>query len=38
MDNAIIVQEVIHTLRKKKGNVGYIMLKIDLEKAYDKLE
>ena len=38
MDNAIIAQEVIHTIRRKRGRVGYMALKIDLEKAYDKLE
>ena len=38
IDNAIIVQEVVHTISKKKGRVGYMALKIDLEKAYDKLE
>ena len=38
VDNAIIVQEVIHSLSKKRGKVGYMALKIDLEKAYDKLE
>ena len=38
VDNAIIVQEIIHTLSKKKGRVGYMAIKIDLEKAYDKLE
>jgi len=38
VDNAIIVQEIIHSLSKKRANVGYMALKIDLEKAYDKLE
>ncbi|XP_050242537.1 uncharacterized protein LOC126691560 [Quercus robur] len=38
IDNAIIVQEVIHTISKKKGRVGYMAIKVDLEKAYDKLE
>lgn len=39
IDNAIIAQEIIHTLRKKGGRVGYMALKkIDLKKAYDKLE
>lgn len=38
IDNAIIAQEVIHTLSKKKGRVAYMALKVDLEKTYDKLE
>ena len=35
IDNIIIAQEIIHGLRKKKGRIGYMALKIDLEKAYD---
>lgn len=38
IDNAIIVQELIHSISRKKGTVGYMAIKIDLEKAYDKLE
>ena len=38
VDNTIIVQELIHTMGKTKGRGGYMALKIDLEKAYDKLE
>ena len=38
IDNVIVVQEIIHTLSRKKGRVGYMAIKIDLEKAYDKLE
>ena len=38
IDNAIIVHEIVHTLRKKKEKVGYMAIKVDLEKAYDKLE
>ena len=38
VDNTIIVQELIHTMDKTKGRGGYMALKIDLEKAYDKLE
>jgi len=34
----IIVQEMIHTMSSKKGNQGYMAIKIDLEKAYDRLE
>ena len=37
MDNVIIVQEVLHSLSLKKGNVGFMAIKIDLEKAYDCL-
>ena len=38
MENAIIVQELIHTMSKKKGKGGVIAIKLDLEKAYDCLE
>ena len=38
VDNAIVVQEIIHTMGRAKGKCGYMALKIDLEKAYDKLE
>ncbi|KAK9984570.1 hypothetical protein SO802_034095 [Lithocarpus litseifolius] len=38
IDNAIIAQEVIHTISRMRGKVGYIAVKIDLEKAYDKLK
>ena len=38
VDNAILVQEIIHTLSMKKGRVGYMAIKVDLEKAYDKVE
>ena len=34
----IIVQEIIHTIGRKKGNVGNMAIKVDLEKAYDKLK
>ena len=37
-NNVIIAQEIIHSLSKKKGGVGYMVLNIDLEKAYDKIE
>ena len=36
IDTAIIMQEIIHTLSKKRG--VYMALKIDLEKVSDKLE
>ena len=37
VDNAIIVQELIHSMSKKKGRSGVMAIKIDLEKAYDRL-
>ena len=36
-DNVIIVQEMLHTMRNKQGKRGYMMVKIDFEKAYDRL-
>lgn len=36
-DNIIIANEVIHTIRKKKGKGGFMIAKMDLSKAYDKL-
>ena len=36
-DNVIIYQEVLRTMRCKKGGKGFMTLKIDLEKAYDGL-
>lgn len=38
VDNAIIVQELIHSMSKKKGGSGVMAIKINLEKAYDRLE
>lgn len=35
VNNIVIVQEVIHTLRKRKGRRGAMVAKIDLEKPYD---
>lgn len=38
IDNAIKVQELIHTISKAKCKEGYMAIKIEHEKAYDKLE
>uniref|UniRef100_A0A2N9J763 CCHC-type domain-containing protein n=1 Tax=Fagus sylvatica TaxID=28930 RepID=A0A2N9J763_FAGSY len=38
IDNMIIAQEIIHSMHRKKGRVGQLVLKLDLEKAYDRLE
>lgn len=37
-DNLIILQEMIHTMKRKTGRKGAIAIKIDLEKAYDNIE
>lgn len=36
-DNIMIYQEVMHTFHKKTGQSGLMAIKIDLEKAYDRL-
>ncbi|XP_019200239.1 PREDICTED: uncharacterized protein LOC109193862 [Ipomoea nil] len=36
-ENIIIYQEVMHTMRTRQGNKGLMAIKIDLEKAYDRL-
>ena len=37
-DNIIIMQEVIHSMRSKDGKKGLMAIKIDFEKAYDRLK
>ncbi|XP_019152396.1 PREDICTED: uncharacterized protein LOC109149189 [Ipomoea nil] len=37
-DNIITYQEILHTIRTEKNQPGYMVLKIDLEKAYDRLD
>lgn len=37
-DNVIICQELIHSMRRKHGHKGAMVVKLDLAKAYDKLE
>ena len=38
LDNIIIAQELIHSIDKKKGRFWFMAVKIDLAKAYDRLE
>jgi mannosylglycoprotein endo-beta-mannosidase len=38
VDNILVLQETIHSLTHMYGKTGYMVLKLDLEKAYDKLE
>ena len=37
-DNVIIAQKLIHSLKNRRGKDGYMVIKIDLKKAYDHLE
>lgn len=37
-DNALVAQEIVHHMHKKKGKAGYLMFKIDFEKAYDRVD
>ena len=36
--NLVVATEVLHSMHKKKGKWGWFALKIDLEKAYDRVE
>ncbi|EOY02808.1 Uncharacterized protein TCM_017202 [Theobroma cacao] len=37
VDNIVVAQKVVHSFHKKQGQKGWMMVKIDLEKAYDRL-
>lgn len=37
-ENIIIAQEIIHSMRKMRGRNGFFFVKVDLMKAYDRLE
>ena len=37
IDNIVITQEAIHSMNNKKGKVIWMAIKVDLEKAYDRL-
>lgn len=36
-DNIVVVQEAVHSMQRKKGRKGWMLLKLDLEKAYDRI-
>uniref|UniRef100_A0A803PYN7 Reverse transcriptase domain-containing protein n=1 Tax=Cannabis sativa TaxID=3483 RepID=A0A803PYN7_CANSA len=36
-ENAMIAREIVHSMKKRKGKGGYMLIKIDLEKAYDRM-
>jgi hypothetical protein len=37
-DNSILAHEIFHSMKKKKGNGGLIAIKLDMEKAFDRME
>uniref|UniRef100_A0A803NH51 Reverse transcriptase domain-containing protein n=1 Tax=Cannabis sativa TaxID=3483 RepID=A0A803NH51_CANSA len=37
-ENTLIAREVVHSMKRKKGKRGFMMIKIDMEKAYDNLD
>lgn len=37
-NNTLITQEIVHHMRKKTSREGYLMFKINFEKAYDKVD
>ena len=37
-DNIMLAHEIMHSFKKKKGKTGYMVVKLDMEKAYDRLE
>lgn len=36
-NNIILAQEVIHSMRRKKGKENWMAIKVDLENTYDRL-
>ncbi|XP_060960657.1 uncharacterized protein LOC133031214 [Cannabis sativa] len=37
-ENSMIAREIVHSMKKRKNNRGFMMIKLDLEKAYDKMD
>ena len=39
LDNVILAQEIIHFMKnKRKGKNGFMVLNLDMSKAYDRVE
>ena len=36
-NNIVIIQQLIHYMKRKRGKQGLMVVKVDLEKAYDRL-
>jgi hypothetical protein len=37
-DNSILAHELLHSFKNKKGKGGFMFLKLDMEKAFDRME
>ena len=37
-ENVVISQEAVHSFKKKKKTKGFLGIKIDFQKAYDRME
>lgn len=37
-DSAIFCNEIIHSFKSKKGNKSWMALKLDFDKAYDRIK
>jgi hypothetical protein len=37
-DNTILAHELLHTFKAKRGKGGFMFLKMDMEKAFDRME
>lgn len=37
-DNILLSQEIFHSIKAKRGRKGLMALKLDMEKAYDRME
>ncbi|XP_019181390.1 PREDICTED: uncharacterized protein LOC109176414 [Ipomoea nil] len=38
LDNIVLTQEIMHSMRNKKGKKGSLVMKVDLHKAYDSID
>lgn len=38
VENVFIAQELIYSMDRRRGKVGYMAIKVDLKKAYNRLE
>ncbi|XP_060969677.1 uncharacterized protein LOC133036919 [Cannabis sativa] len=37
-ENTMIAREIIHSMKRRRGKKGFMLIKLDLEKAYDKMD